>query len=338
MQALLVGLSYLIDKIKEYHVTVLLIVLLLFVAWQLTDVLLATVFHRSSKQVQGSYQHWEQVPRRIQKPTRETLDYFVENTSPRFQALTSLVSNASVLQFKNGAVINFPTNAETICTTMKSEYQFKRLDVKQELIYALKRALKDEEQLKVTKRCIEIEKQYQNDLKNLPGFMTAEAFRKLQNGYGMSFEEYAEIEKELRKKREKEGYTDWNILLKVKCIPEQVKDLNQLHTMNKLFTKSEIMPMWNAVTKSIESNEYQRMLCTPKIRYEVLKRDKFTCQICGRGSKEGAKLHVDHIRPVSKGGTLGETTKEGRKYSNLRTLCDLCNIGKSDTYDPVGLN
>ena len=48
-------------------------------------------------------------------------------------------------------------------------------------------------------------------------------------------------------------------------------------------------------------------------------------QICGVTSKDGAKLHVDHIIPVSKGGKT--------VMSNLQTLCEQCNIGKSNKTD-----
>lgn len=79
-----------------------------------------------------------------------------------------------------------------------------------------------------------------------------------------------------------------------------------------------------------ESKEYQRSLMTPTLRYQILKRDGFKCTICGRTVEDGIKLHVDHIKPVSKGGL---TTP-----SNLRTLCNECNSGKSDKYDPNGIN
>lgn len=64
----------------------------------------------------------------------------------------------------------------------------------------------------------------------------------------------------------------------------------------------------------------QRRLMSDSLRYDVMRRDGFRCQICGITAKEGAKLHVDHIRPVSKGGRT--------EISNLRTLCDRCNLGK----------
>ena len=66
----------------------------------------------------------------------------------------------------------------------------------------------------------------------------------------------------------------------------------------------------------------ERAKMTDSLRYSILKRDNFSCQICGSNAQDGVKLHVDHIIPVSKGGETIE--------SNLRTLCDRCNLGKSD--------
>ena len=66
----------------------------------------------------------------------------------------------------------------------------------------------------------------------------------------------------------------------------------------------------------------ERAKMSDSLRYDILKRDNFKCQICGSTAQDGVKLHVDHIIPVSKGG---KTVK-----SNLRTLCDRCNLGKSN--------
>lgn len=79
-----------------------------------------------------------------------------------------------------------------------------------------------------------------------------------------------------------------------------------------------------------EAIKRERSKVSPSLRYDVMRRDGFRCVICGRGQKDGVKLHVDHIKPVSKGGKT--------EFSNLRTLCDECNLGKSDKYDPHGLN
>lgn len=56
-----------------------------------------------------------------------------------------------------------------------------------------------------------------------------------------------------------------------------------------------------------------------KIRFEVFKRDRFTCQYCGRTAPD-VILQVDHIKPVAKGGT--------NDIINLITSCRDCNLGK----------
>lgn len=58
-----------------------------------------------------------------------------------------------------------------------------------------------------------------------------------------------------------------------------------------------------------------------KMRFEVFKRDKFTCQYCGRMAPD-VVLEVDHIKPVAKGGK--------NEILNLVTSCVDCNRGKSD--------
>ncbi len=80
--------------------------------------------------------------------------------------------------------------------------------------------------------------------------------------------------------------------------------------------------------KKAKNNERSKM--TDSLRYDVMKRDGFRCVLCGATAAEGAVLHVDHIRPVSKGGKT--------ELYNLRTLCDRCNLGKSDKFDEYGKN
>jgi hypothetical protein len=61
-----------------------------------------------------------------------------------------------------------------------------------------------------------------------------------------------------------------------------------------------------------------------RMRWRVLSRDSFKCRSCGRSPAlaPGTILHVDHVVPWSKGGRT--------IYDNLQTLCDRCNLGKSD--------
>ena len=79
---------------------------------------------------------------------------------------------------------------------------------------------------------------------------------------------------------------------------------------------------WKNGNKFEETKKQERKIMNDDIRYNVLKRDNYSCQICGATAKDGAKLHVDHIIPVSKGGKT--------VMNNLQTLCERCNIGKSN--------
>lgn len=58
-----------------------------------------------------------------------------------------------------------------------------------------------------------------------------------------------------------------------------------------------------------------------RTRFEVFKRDSFTCQYCGRKAPD-VILECDHINPVAAGGA--------NDLLNLVTSCRECNSGKSD--------
>lgn len=63
----------------------------------------------------------------------------------------------------------------------------------------------------------------------------------------------------------------------------------------------------------------KRKSLSKKIRFEVFKRDSFTCQYCGKRAPD-VILEVDHIHPVADGGT--------NDVMNLVTSCHDCNAGK----------
>jgi hypothetical protein len=65
----------------------------------------------------------------------------------------------------------------------------------------------------------------------------------------------------------------------------------------------------------------KRKSLSKKTRFEIFKRDCFTCQYCGAHPPE-AVLVVDHIVAVAAGGMNDDT--------NLVTSCENCNQGKSD--------
>lgn len=61
------------------------------------------------------------------------------------------------------------------------------------------------------------------------------------------------------------------------------------------------------------------MAIGPRLRFEVFKRDGFTCRYCGRKTPQ-VVLEVDHVIPRSKGGEDA--------IENLMTSCWECNRGK----------
>lgn len=64
------------------------------------------------------------------------------------------------------------------------------------------------------------------------------------------------------------------------------------------------------------------MAVSKRLRHEIFRRDNNTCQHCG-ATAPGVHLVIDHVVPVTLGGS--------DEPSNLQTLCDPCNSGKSAT-------
>lgn len=66
----------------------------------------------------------------------------------------------------------------------------------------------------------------------------------------------------------------------------------------------------------------ERKAIGKKLRFEVFKRDSFTCQYCGKMAPD-IVLEIDHINPVANGGD--------NDIMNLVTACKDCNRGKGKT-------
>jgi len=95
----------------------------------------------------------------------------------------------------------------------------------------------------------------------------------------------------------------------------------------------------------LKPNEYLLVTKTKKrvhkrglsgdLRKKILQRDGYTCQICGAGPGDDApcepgkkvRLQVDHIQPISQGGTDDE--------DNLRVTCVYYNKEKANIIKPV---
>ena len=109
--------------------------------------------------------------------------------------------------------------------------------------------------------------------------------------------------------------------------PQHLSDIiNTLVKANEHFkNKNQIPFVYKAwiICKPLKRKKLRRRTRIPKgMRKEVFKRDNYTCVQCGASKEDGATLHIDHIIPVSRGGT--------DELDNLQTLCSDCNLNKSD--------
>ena len=104
-------------------------------------------------------------------------------------------------------------------------------------------------------------------------------------------------------------------------------------TKKDVFNFNDIFTAFNSVSRNkLDKKTYDDIVLAERgevsdsMRYDVFYRDHFKCKICGASSDQGVQLHVDHVIPVSKGGKS--------TIDNLQTLCERCNIGKSNKLDP----
>lgn len=146
----------------------------------------------------------------------------------------------------------------------------------------------------------------------------------LKNHYGLNFRSYVDFLHE--------NYTEFEYFVE-KCVIELIKPLicqvsdkikNDVKELQK-----EVDIIYNELDmlrrKSRRKNKSKRRLISGKKRQYILARDNYRCQICGATVADGAKLEIDHIEPVSKGGT--------NHKDNLQVLCQQCNREKHNRTD-----
>ena len=90
-----------------------------------------------------------------------------------------------------------------------------------------------------------------------------------------------------------------------------------------LFNRNEQLKAINYECTPKEYNsKNQRKLMTKELRQQIITRDNYTCQLCGKYMPDEVGLHIDHIVPISRGGKTVP--------SNLQVLCSKCNGSKSN--------
>jgi hypothetical protein len=112
-----------------------------------------------------------------------------------------------------------------------------------------------------------------------------------------------------------DGYESWRNHLSMKnwFTPIHLESLQKLARLVNALPRRE-------VPSDIKAQPGARKI-SPRLRARIMERDAFLCRRCGVGPQE-ARLVVDHIHPVSRGGTA--------EPDNLQTLCWECNTGKRD--------
>jgi hypothetical protein len=97
----------------------------------------------------------------------------------------------------------------------------------------------------------------------------------------------------------------------------------------ELLGPSQAVPfgLWGFKALDLLTNNALRKAPTPRLRMQVLTRDRRRCRICGRRPDDNTDivLHVHHIRPWAKGGITDP--------ANLITLCHTCHDGLEPHFD-----
>lgn len=79
--------------------------------------------------------------------------------------------------------------------------------------------------------------------------------------------------------------------------------------------------------KPVRDKDAKKFYASPewkRARYDALKRHGARCQCCGATAATGARINVDHIRPLKANWHLR------LEQSNLQVLCGSCNAGKGN--------
>lgn len=79
--------------------------------------------------------------------------------------------------------------------------------------------------------------------------------------------------------------------------------------------------------KRRDGESFYRSQAWRSLRYRVLAKSNRRCECCGASPMTGAVLHVDHIKPRSTHPHLELDP------NNMQILCEVCNLGKSNSDD-----
>lgn len=241
---------------------------------------------------------------------KSKINKYVLDNSKKIKKLIELNDKYSFKKIiKNNRYIKFSANSKRNCETlsygsvalyyMENNFDYLRDDV-ENMIY---------NKTKYKEYIEEVEK-----IKKLHFDISSESY--------ISESVFELAENRLFEKKVIKDNSDLNVKIEIYYIsPKGRNYYNKIGSLS-FINLSALYCNWKANEEYKKSAEFERSKMSNFLRYDVLKRDNFRCKICGASADEGVKLHVDHIIPVSKGGKT--------EMDNLQTLCDKCNLGKSN--------
>ena len=219
----------------------------------------------------------------------------------------------------------FPS-AYQYCKSLKSKSQFDRAhlsDILDEWVFS-----HENEMARVTKLAIENRELFQEYVREYELTMQADA--SVHHAYHDQYSYFRRYEANEAKKSLLNPSRDVYVTIHKEYTSP--KGRNHYHA-KQTYTQTAVshsLLKCKQMREKQDERQRERAKVTESVRYDILLRDGFRCCICGATAADGVELHVDHIQPIAKGG---KSVPE-----NLRTLCDRCNRGKSDKYNPDGLN
>lgn len=234
----------------------------------------------------------------------------VQNNSPRFKELSSLYSNYGI------ADIRGKKTEYLRCTSLQ---QFKNVDYEKHMIEYLKRSDCYDEFLDKETRI----DGYLQGRKDAPDYLSEEKAKELCFPKRINCDRFHKMETDMCSQYEVSRYI---IDVFIFCVEYSTPAGRKHYEDKKTYSIDEIMNLYDTIEQT-ETNKTRKRTVSLSQRQRILRRDMFTCQLCGaRGPRAGgnAVLHVDHKLPFSKGGSDDD--------SNLWTLCRDCNLGKSNRF------
>lgn len=161
---------------------------------------------------------------------------------------------------------------------------------------------------------------YNKQYMRLQSTATADQCKKI----GLNYNKFLELEIEVVQEAKLDIVRSYTVACVVSYVSPKGRNR---YRKNCVYGEKHIYSALKELNKQLtyqRSEEYrrknERTKVTPSLRYRIMQRDGFKCCLCGRTAANGIELEVDHIIPISKGGSSEE--------KNLQTLCRDCNRGK----------